>query len=459
MTALTALDSAFLRLEDADASLHIASIAVLDGPPPSYEQVTALITAKLPELPRFRQVVHEAPLWLGRPKWVDARDFDLTAHVHRIALPSPGSDATLRETVERLMSTHLDRSLPLWEVWMVEGLSDGRWALVVKVHHCMVDGVGGAGLLELVLGPWRSPSEVVDPVPGPAVSGALRVPVPSSPRSPLARVRAEAAGAWTVARGLVHFAELALPHAPSSLAGPIGPDRRWLPLRVPMADVRAMTAALGCTVNDVVLAAVSRGFRDVLRGRGEPAGPDTVRTLVPVSTRTDDQYGRADNRITVLVAKLPVNVVDPAVRLRAVHQQTARLKRSGEAQGGTAVGQLVSMLPGPVVSLGLAGLCRIPQWMLVNVTTNVPGPGVPLYALGRRLRELYPYVPIADRIRIAVAVMSYDGALSFGVTADRDSTPDLDVFGNGIRAGLAELRECAEQQARNPAEAHLVEPT
>jgi diacylglycerol O-acyltransferase len=454
MTSLTALDSAFLRMEDADTSLHIASIAVLDGPPPPYGQVTALITEKLPELPRFRQAVHEAPLWLGRPKWVDARDFDVTAHVHRIALPSPGSDALLRETVERLMSTHLDRSLPLWQIWMVEGLSDERWALVIKVHHCMVDGVGGAGLLELVLGPWRSPSEVVDPLPGFAGVGASRVPVPRSPWFAVSRVRAQAADGWVAARGLVQFAELAMPHAPSSLTGPIGPDRRWLPLRVPMVDVRAMTAALGCTVNDVVLAAVSRGFRDLLQDRGEPTFPDTVRTLVPVSTRVDDERGRVDNRITMLVAKLPVHLVDPAARLRAVHQQTARLKRSGEPQGGTVVGQLASLLPGPVLSLGLAGLFRIPQWMLVNVTTNVPGPNVPLYALGRRLRELYPYVPIADRIRIAVAVMSYDGALCFGVTADRDSTPDLEVFGAGIRAGLAELRECADRQARTLAGVH-----
>jgi WS/DGAT/MGAT family acyltransferase len=446
MTALTALDSAFLRMEDADTALHIASIAVLDGPPPPYDQVIELITAKLPELRRFRQVVHEAPLLLGRPKWVDADDFEVTAHVHRIALPSPGDEALLRETVERLVSTPLDRSLPLWEIWMVEGLDGGRWALVIKVHHCIVDGVGGAGLLELVLGPWRSPSEVVDPVTRPAAVGGSHPAVPRPPRSRLSRIWAEAAAARTVTRGLIRFAELAFPHAPSSLAGPIGRDRSWSSLRVPMTDIREMAAAMGCTVNDVVLAAVTRGFRDLLCVRGEPAFPNTVRTLVPVSTRTADQRARMTNRITMVVANLPVHLADPAARLRAVHQQTSRLKRSGEPESGTVVGQLANLLPGPVVSLGLAGLFRIPQWMLVNVTTNVPGPDVPLYALGRRLRELYPYVPIADRIRIAVAVMSYDGALSFGVTADRSSTPDLDVFVDGIRAGLAELRECAELQ-------------
>ena len=161
MAALSALDSAFLRLEDANTSLHIASVAVLDGPPPSYDEVIALLAEKLPELPRFRQVVREAPLWLGRPSWGDAPDFDLTDHVHRAALPTPGNDALLYELVERLMSTHLDRSRPLWEMWLVEGLSGGRWALVTKVHHCVVDGVGGTQLLAVVLGPWRSPSEVV----------------------------------------------------------------------------------------------------------------------------------------------------------------------------------------------------------------------------------------------------------------------------------------------------------
>jgi diacylglycerol O-acyltransferase len=356
------------------------------------------------------------------------------------------------------MSTHLDRGLPLWELWIIEGLAGGRWALVIKVHHCVVDGVGGAGLLELVLGPWRSPSEVVEPLRPPITNAPLRRSLDRHRRSPLSLVRSEAGDVRTVVRGLIQFAELAVPPPRSTLAGPIGPDRSWLPLRVPMADMRSIAIAQGCTVNDVVLAAVTRGFRDLLQGRGEATRPDSVRTLVPVSTRPEDQRGCAGNQITVLVAKLPVHLADPGARLRAVHQQTARLKRSGEAQGGALVGQLARLLPGPVVSLGLGGLLRVPQWMLGTVTTNVPGPRVPLYALGRRLRELYPYVPIADRVRIAVAVLSYDGALRFGVTADRESTPDLEVFVDGIRAGLAELREYVEHKSSAQADIAFSEP-
>lgn len=439
--ALTALDSAFLRLETPRTPLHIGSIAVLDGPAPTQEEVAELLRRRVAQLPRLRQVLRDPALGLRRPAWLDAAGVDLTAHLHRVALPSPGGEAELQRLVELLMSTPLDHDRPLWEVWVVEGLAEGRWAVLAKAHHCVADGVAGTDLITSILTPWCSPSEVVEPrplVPGadPQVSAASLVRP-----GPAARARAVVSGV----RGLAAYARLAVPPARSSLTGPLGRTRSWRALRIDLADARAAGDAVGATVNDIVLAAVARGFRDLLLARGEKPGPGTVRSLVPVSTRTPEHRGRLDNRLTAMVATLPVDLPDPRQRLAAVHASLDRLKHSGEPQGGNLIGEIAGLAPPALVHLALAAIARIPQWMLVSVTTNVPGPAVPLYGLGRRVRELYPYVPIADRIRIGVAALSYDGSLFLGVTADRDSTPDIDTFATGLRAGLDELSGLVRQ--------------
>ncbi len=461
MEVMSPLDSAFLRLEDRHTSLHIASIAVFDGPPPTYEEIAALFVAKLPMLPRYRQRVREVPLQLGRPVWVDDPQFSLRNHLRHTALPRPGSTAQLRELVGRLMSQQLDRSRPLWDSWIVEGLEDGRWALINKVHHCMVDGIAGTDLLSAVLDHSPEPSP---PVPASrratAEPGRLRLLASAAaalPRHPagvlrqasasVRHPRATATAVLARLHGMLDFVELARPATASSLSGSLGSARCWAGAQVSLDDVRIIRRGLGGTVNDVVLAAVTRGFRDLLLSRDEPPARHAVRTLVPVSVRTSRQRGQADNRISAVVAELPVHVADPVERLRAVRTELDRLKASGEAAAGGFVTELARYVPPMLLSAGLTGIFRVPQRFVVTVATNVPGPRTPLYAAGRRLRELYPYVPIADRLRIGVAVSSYAGALYFGITADRDSTPDVDVLIAGIEDGLRELVKAAEQQS------------
>ncbi|MEO8887847.1 MAG: wax ester/triacylglycerol synthase family O-acyltransferase [Jatrophihabitantaceae bacterium] len=462
---MTPLDSAFLRLEDRHTSLHIASIALFDGPAPTYAEIADLFVSKLPLLPRYRQRVREAPLRLGAPAWVEDGSFDLTDHLRHTALPRPGTSGQLHELVGRLMSQQLDRGRPLWESWIVEGLEDGRWALINKVHHCMVDGIAGTDLLSTVLdqSPDASAPLAVEQHPEPRSSQLTRFgsAVTATPLRTyrvarltvggLRHPRAAVSGVATQLHGLLAFAGLARPASRSSLSGALGTPRCWGRTAIGLDDVRLIRHGLGGTVNDVVLSAVTRGFRDLLISRDETPTTHTVRTLVPVSVRTSDQRGRTDNRITAMVAELPAHVAEPVDRFRAVRTELDRLKHSGEPQAGVFVTELAKFVPPLLVNAGLSGLFRVPQRFVVTVATNVPGPSTLLFAAGRRLRELYPYVPIADRVRIAVAITSYDGVLYFGITGDRDSSPDIAVVSAGIDAEVRELlAACAPQVPKGP---------
>ena len=455
---LSPLDTAFLRLEGEHTSLHVAAIAIFDGPAPSYSEIAANIEAKLPYVPRWRQRLHDAPLSLGRPRWVDYPDFDLSYHVRHTALPPPGSDEQLRNTVGRLMSQRLDRGKPLWELWIVDGLTDDRWAIVTKVHHSLVDGIAGTDIMAVIFDS--------EPNPAPATSApeVLASPEPSRltfladataafTRAGIGVVDAAAravrhpGGAvrslLTAARGVAGFAELVSPGATTSLTGDLGTARIWTHARLSLDDVRLVRHAFGGTVNDVVLSAVAGGFRDLLVSRGETPDERGLRTLVPVSVRTRDERGRTDNRVSAMIAELPVAEADPVARLQAMRRRLDRLKGSGERQAGQLVTELATLAPPALTSVVLSGLFRVPQWVLATVTTNVPGPPNPLYAGGRALRELYPYVPIADRLRIGVAIMSYEGTLYVGITADRDSSPDVEILAAGIEDGLRELVKAA----------------
>jgi WS/DGAT/MGAT family acyltransferase len=456
---MSPLDSAFLRLEDRHTSLHIASIAVFDGPPPTYDEIAAMFMAKLPMLPRYRQRVREIPFQLGRPVWVDDPQFSLSNHLRHTALPRPGAPEQLNELVGRLMSQQLDRDRSLWDTWIVEGLADGRWALINRVHHCMVDGIAGTDLLSTVLDHSAEPSVPIgDTVRATVEPSRLRLlasAATSLPRHPgdglghayagLRHPRATATAALTRLHGMLGFVGLARPAAASSLSGSIGSARCWASARVSLDDVSVIRHSLGGTVNDVVLAAVTSGFRNLLLSRHEPPVKHAVRTLVPVSVRTSAQRGQTDNQVSAIVTELPVHLADPVARLHAVRAELDRLKQSGEAQAGAIVTEFAKYIPPVLLSAGLTGIFHVPQRSIVTVATNVPGPRIPLYAAGRRLRELYPYVPIADQLRIGVAISSYAGALYFGVTADLDSTPDLGVLVAGIEDGLRDLVKAAEQ--------------
>jgi WS/DGAT/MGAT family acyltransferase len=458
MEVMSPLDSAFLRMETANTSLHIASLAIFEGPAPTYDEVFNLIARKLVDLPRYTQRVREVPLWLGRPVWVEDPNLNLHYHLRHTVLPRPGGDDELRSLMARLMSAQLDRSRPLWEEWLVEGLAEGRWALIGKVHHCMVDGVAGTDILSKLLdsepAPKREPfvgQPIPDAVAEPSSLRLLGSALTSLPHRPLQGIRsvAEAAAhpartlesATLLAHGALSWSRLAKPAESSSLTGSLGRARAWDFTQTTFDDIKAVRAAYGGSFNDVVVSAIARGFRDLLIERGERPGAHAVRTLIPVSVRGGTE-GVA-NEVSAMIADLPVDATDPVARYQAVCAEMSQLKESGEIQLAELISDAGGWTAPLLLSIGLKSVFRLPHRHLVTVATNVPGPRMPLYAAGRRLLELYPYVPIADRMRIGVAMTSYDRILTFGITADAASTPDLNVLTAGITDGMRELVEAA----------------
>ena len=461
MDRMSPLDATFLHVEDEVSHMHIGSVAIFEGPPPEQDEVLRWIGGKLPLVPRYRQKVRFVPLDLGRPVWVDDPHFRLDYHVRRTALPHPGGAEQLRNLVGRIMSQRLDRDRPLWSIWVVEGLEEQHWALISQVHHCMVDGVSGTDLLAVILDREPKPSPPVPdywkPEPSPTDLRLLGDSLVDYVVTPLERFRglrtvvraprdniARAIDVWQGVRsmlGLVSTEGLA------TLNGPIGPHRRYDWARGSLADVKAIRAALGGTVNDVVLASITRGFRDLLISRGAEVEGCSVRTMVPVSVRLPGERGTYNNRVSAMFAELPVGIDDPVERLHAVCEQMEGLKESKQAVAGEVLTSLSGFAPPMLLALGMRRAVRFPQSNVHTVTTNVPGPQFPLYALGRRMLEAFPYVPIANRVRIAVAIFSYMGTLDFGITGDYDTAPDIGVVAKGIEAGMRELLDCAERRA------------
>jgi diacylglycerol O-acyltransferase len=463
---MSPLDASFWTLEDTEVahqSLHIASFSVFAGPAPAQAEIRDLFERKLPLVPRYRQRMRPVRFGLARPAWVDDETFDLDYHLRRTALPAPGGEHELRALIERVMSTHLDRERPLWEAWIVEGLSGGNWGLISKLHHSMVDGIAGVGVLGRIMDttPDAPLPELTTwlPRPEPSELGLLGMALRDRAGAAARMVRGASVAAvsprrtvptvLTAARGMFGYATAVRPVRRSSLVGGLGAARRYRWSVVDLADISAVRAAFGGSPNDVVLAIVTRGFRDLLEARGEELDPRAVHALVPVSVRAAGQRGQTDNRVSAMIAQLPVDVADPVQRLRAVTRHTTALKESKEAVAGELVSELAEFLPTPLVTVSVRTAFAVKQRVMSTVVTNVPGPREPLYLLGRRMLAYYPYVPIADEVRIGVAIVSYDGRLFFGVTADRASVPDADVLVTGIEDGLIELVKAAEAAPPN----------
>jgi WS/DGAT/MGAT family acyltransferase len=460
MDRLKPLDAMFIDAEDQDenTSMAIASVAVFEGPAPAHEEVMALVADRLPAVPRYRQKLRTVPFHLARPVWADDPDFDLGYHVRRTALPEPGKRRQLADLMARVMSQRLDRDHPLWEYWVVEGLARGRWALISKVHHCMIDGVGGAELYRVLLAPSpglarppAGPPASQPPSPGSlaaqAAADVLRLPgrqaraLGDAVADPGRTMRQLADAARAVAR----LTPSLWPAVPSSLSGTIGQHRRYAWTKASLEDVKTIKGALGGTVNDVVLAAISGGFRALLLGRGEEPRPHEVPSLVPVSVRARGDEGSFGNQVSATVTNLPVHIADPVERLAAVRAEQDSLKASHEALIGQALTALGQYSAYPLTSWLVRKAFSLPQREIVTVTTNVPGPQRPLDWMGRRLVEVIPYVPIASSVRIGISVFSYDGTLTFGLTGDYAANPDLDVLARGIKHGVSELLAAARE--------------
>ena len=458
MERLSPLDAAFLHIERDEQPMHIGSVAVFEGPVPTRAEMTGLLEAKLPLVPRYRQRIATVPLQLGRPVWVDDPHFRLDYHLRMSALAPPGGEDELRHLVGRVMGQRLDRARPLWEMWVVAGLEDGAWALISKTHHCMVDGVSGTDLLTEVLDdapdaelpaqqPWQ-------PEPTPSTVELMTDATLRRLVSPYEQLRAARAvvrrprevgrRAVTTVRGALEMTGAVRPVDDSPLTGSIGPHRRWGFARTSLDDVKVVRQGLGGSVNDVVLACVTRGFRDLLRSTGTTPRDGVLRSLVPVSVRDPSERGTYNNRVSAMFAELPVGEDDPVARLRSVHAQMQRLKDSGEAVAGDVLIGMSGFAPSLLLALGSRVAARVPQRGVNTVTTNVPGPQRPLYAVGRRLLEAFPFVPIATQMRTGVAIFSYDGQLNVAMTADWDSVADVSPFTRGVEEGMAELLKAAE---------------
>ncbi|MGH8919628.1 MAG: WS/DGAT/MGAT family O-acyltransferase, partial [Actinomycetes bacterium] len=417
---LSPLDSSFLHIEDDVSHMHIGAVCVFEGPPPDYDEILAVIRGKLDSVPRFRQVVRSVPLELGRPVWVDYPHFNLEYHVRHTALPHPGGEEALQRLVGRVMSQQLDRGKPLWENWIIEGLEDDHWALISKTHHCMVDGVSGADMLAAVLdlspdaealepGPWgpmSQPSAVR--LASDAVIGLLASPFEQLrwlraatrvPRTAAQQVSQVARSLWAAAGVLGRGSE------PTSLNGPLGPHRRWRTADTTVADVKAVRHGVGGTFNDVVLAAITRGYRDLLAARGESVDR-TIRTMVPVSVRGRNDQGTAvgdgtfDNKVSAMFAELPIGLADPVERLHAISEQMRGLKESKHAVAGEALTELTGFAPPALLALSGRIAARLPNHTVNALTTNVPGPQLPLYSVGRKMVRAYPYAPLGAQLRV-----------------------------------------------------------
>jgi diacylglycerol O-acyltransferase / wax synthase len=455
---LSPQDASFLHIEDDVSHMHIASVAVFEGPQPPFADVVAMVNCKLSLVPRYRQVVKTVPFELGRPVWVDDPHFNIEYHLRHTALPSPGGESELRKLVGRVMSQQLDRSKPLWEIWVVEGLEDGRWAMLAKTHHAMVDGVSGTDLLAVImdLGPEMARTTLPSwtPLPGPTGGQLALEAMTNMVRSPYEQFRAAwattrpvrkaASYAAEVAGGLVALGGLVRATPESSLNGPIGPHRRYAWASTSVDEIKAVRKALGGTFNDVVLASITNGFRELLLSRGESVDR-LVRTMVPVSVRPRDDSGKAvgdgtfENKVSAMFANLPVSIEDPVERLRAITVQMADLKESKQALAGEALTSMSGFAPPMLLALGMRLATRASQRNVNTVTTNVPGPQFPLYAAGRKMVRAFPYVPLGGQVRIAIAIFSYDGQVNFGITGDYDTTEDLDVLTGGIEDGMSQM--------------------
>jgi WS/DGAT/MGAT family acyltransferase len=461
---LSAQDSTFLMFEHRPTPMHVAAVSVFDARPLKtelggidVERILKYTESRLHLLARYRQKIQYTPL--GNPVWVDDLDFDLRFHVRHTSLPRPGLESGLKSLVGRLLSQHLDRSRPLWEMWIVEGLEDDRFAIVSKVHHCMVDGAAGVNLLSLMMSPSRDariePAPAWHPrsTPAPAVLAVdevlarARIPLDllrsarSAYRDPRAAVSSATEGAkaaWAALRdGLRAPAE-------TPLNRPIGHQRRMEWCELDLQEAKSVRHRLGGTVNDVVLATVAGALRRFLAQREfELEGAD-FKVMIPVNMRSGADDMSASNNVSGVFLSLPVAEPDPRKRFEKIREATAGLKRSRAASGIELFTKMVDRSRSRLLArLGVRLASSMHPYNLI--VTNVPGPQTPFYLLGARLLAVYPQVPLFNEQALGVGVMSYHGRLFFGLVGDRWEVPDLATLGYAVEDSFRELLQIASE--------------
>ncbi|WP_343708579.1 wax ester/triacylglycerol synthase family O-acyltransferase [Mycobacterium sp.] len=443
MEQLTTLDAGFLHAEDADrhVSLAIGGLAVIEGPIPDHDALMSTFAQRIRACPRFGQRLRLRPLDLGAPEWVDDPDVDLARHVRRIAAPKPGDDRELFRVAAEVMAWRLDRDRPLWEIWVIEGLSENRWAMLTKIHHCMADGIAATHMLAGLCDDGISDSFASHIRAGkePKAQGILPSLSSVNPLNMLGGLWNASAIAGRTALGAAEIAAGLLRPATSSLNGPITNLRRYSAARVPLDNIAQVCRRFDVTINDVALAAITESYRNILVQRGEQPLPDALRTLVPVSMRSADAFDKTDNRVSVMLPYLPVEEENPVQRLRIVHSRLDRTKSHGQRQAGNAFVSLANYVPFPLAAWAVRLLTRLPQRGVTTLATNVPGPRQPLQLMGQRVLSVFPVPPIAMQLRTGVAMLSYGEDLFFGILADYDAVADVDALARGIEVAVARL--------------------
>jgi diacylglycerol O-acyltransferase / wax synthase len=454
MDRLTAVDASFLAQEGSASHMHVGGVSTFEGPPPALDDFLESLRGRLHLVPRYRQKLANPPLDTGRPLWVDDPNFNLDYHVRQTALPSPGSEEQLLLLTARIFSQQLDRSKPLWETWLVEGLEGNRFALVSKTHHALIDGIAGVDLATVMfdLGPVPTQIEATGvpwqphPEPGPAelmasgLKGMVRTGIDVASRATAALTRPDytVRTAREAVEGMGEIVWATLNPAPATpLNVEIGPHRRFVGVPMRLDDFKRVKNAFGGTVNDVVLTIVSGALRSFLQSRGSKTEGLELRALVPVSIRPEEERGQLGNRIAAMRGPLPVYVEDPLERLRTVKRAMDGLKESKQAVGAEVLAGMQSFAP-PTI-LAQASRLNFSTRLFNLIVTNVPGPQFPLYLLGRELQEIYPVAFLPKNHGLAIAIISYNGSMNFGLLGDYDALPDIDSFGDWLRDSINEL--------------------
>jgi WS/DGAT/MGAT family acyltransferase len=460
---LSAVDASFLAQEGHTSHMHVGAVFVFEGPPPSYEDFCDQVRSRLHFVPRYRQKLAVPPLETGRPLWVDDGNFNLEYHIRHTALPAPGSEDQLRALAARIHSQQLDRSKPLWETWLVQGLEGNRFAIISKTHHSLVDGVAGVDLITMLFDATPVPQEIPHegepwaPQPEPSaldmaargVKGLAKVPfqltgralgAASHPAHTLDSAREAVEGIGEVVWAGLNPA----PDTPLNVE--IGPHRRLAFVRCELDQFKLVKNEFGGTVNDVVLAVVAGALKDWLRSRGVRTEGLELRALVPVSIRPKDERGQLGNQLAAMRAPLPVYVEDPVARLRVVKAAMDGLKESKQAVGAEVLTSMQNFAP-PTI-LAQASRLNFSTRLFNLLVTNVPGPQFPLYILGRELQDFFPVAFLPKHHALAIAIISYNGGIDFGLLADYDAMADIDVVGERIQASLGELVKAAKAHAK-----------
>ncbi len=457
---LTAVDASFLHQEGPNSHMHVGGLTLLEGPPPTLEEFLEQIRRRLHLVPRYRHKLASTHTALdnGRPVWIDDPSFNLEYHVRHTALPVPGDREQLYNLTARIFSQQLDRSKPLWEMWLIEGLQEDRFALISKTHHSLIDGIAGIDLATVLFDlspepppirhsgrPWKPHGEPSTlELVGAGALGALRASVEiaggvmdalAHPDRALPRAREAVEGVGEIVWAALN------PAPPTPLNVEIGPHRRFYAVGSGLEDFKVVKKAFDCTVNDVVLAVVAGALRTFLTSRGVRTEGVELRALVPVSVRAEDEHHQMGNRIVAMRGPLPVYMSDPVQRLLFVKRAMDGLKESRQALGAEVIANVQNFAP-PTI-LAQASRLNFSTRLFNLIVTNVPGPQFPLYVLGRKMLEAYPVAFLPQHHALAIAIMSYNGQMNFGLLGDLDALDDIDVLGESIAAELAELVELA----------------